>query len=119
MSLTCVAIRFRTHGTLPWTYPDHGRTTLFYKCPPLFPSPRPILVSSDSRCAPADNANGSAWSADFFDLSEFVDYEDMTEDRMAMLEGPNARYPNRPGAPEDVANAEAAAAGKPSGKASL
>ena len=38
---------------------------------------------------------------------------------MAMLEGPNARYPNRPGAPEDVANAEAAAAGKPGGKASL
>ena len=81
------------------------------------PSSHPRVVWT--LAAPADNANGSAWSADFFDLSEFVDYEDMTEDRMAMLEGPNARYPNRPGAPEDVANGEAAAAGKPSGKASL
>ena len=73
-------------------------------------------MSSDSRCA-ADNANGSAWSADFFDLSEFVDYEDMTEDRMAMLEGPNARYPNRPGAPEDAETAPPV--WKQSGKASL
>ena len=40
VSLTCVAIHFRTHGTLPWTYPDHGRTTLFYKCPPRIPSSR-------------------------------------------------------------------------------
>ena len=36
---------------------------------------------------------------------------------MAMLEGPNARYPNRPGAPEDVANAPPV--WKQSGKASL
>lgn len=62
------------HGTMPWTTPGKTRTTLFYKY----------------------NPNGCAWSADFFDPADYAHYEDMTPERLAMLEPPNARYPGRP-----------------------
>ena len=58
-----------THGTLPWTIEHQTRTTLFYKY----------------------NANGSAWSANFFEPDDFKGYEDMDDVKLAMLEPPNAR----------------------------
>jgi hypothetical protein len=49
--------------------------------------------------SPSDkyNAQGCAWSGDFFDPTDYERYEDMTAERLAMLEPPNARYPGRPG----------------------
>ena len=38
----------------------------------------------------ADNAQGCAWSADFYDPDEYAHYEDMTEEKLAVLEPPNA-----------------------------
>ena len=60
------------HGTLPWTA-STKRSTLFYKY----------------------NAQGCAWSADFYDPEEYAAYEDMTEERLSLLEPPNARYSTR------------------------
>ena len=58
-----------THGTLPWTGADERRT-IFLKY-----SPNPL-----------------SWSANFLDPN---DYEDLTDAQRAILEGPNARYPQR------------------------
>ena len=61
------------HGTLPWTVEGKTRTTLFYKY----------------------NARGSAWSADFFEPDDYVQYVDMDPFKLAMLEPPNSRYGGR------------------------
>ena len=78
-----------THGTLPWTAPTK-RSTLFYKCE----MPQLPLRSRESEREPellcADNAQGCAWSADFYDPDEYAHYEDMTEEKLAVLEPPNA-----------------------------
>ena len=58
-----------THGTLPWAGADERRT-IFFKY-----SPNPL-----------------SWSASFLDPD---DYEDLTDAQRAILEGPNARYPQR------------------------
>ena len=57
------------HGTLPWRAPT-SRTTLFYKW----------------------NVSGSAYSGEFFDPAEFMQYPDMDARKLAVLEPPNARY---------------------------
>ena len=58
-----------THGTLPWKGADERRT-IFFKY-----SPHPL-----------------SWSADFLDPD---DYEGLTDNQRAILEGPNARYTYR------------------------
>jgi ectoine hydroxylase-related dioxygenase (phytanoyl-CoA dioxygenase family) len=60
------------HGTLPWTV-DAPRQTAFYKFSP----------------------HGTSWTADYFDPEDFVQYEDMTDRQLALLEPPNARYAGR------------------------
>lgn len=60
------------HGTLPWTV-DAPRQTAFYKFSP----------------------HGTSWSADYFDPNDFVEYQDMTNRQLALLEPPNARYLGR------------------------
>jgi len=62
-----------THGTLPWTS-DARRETVFYKFAP----------------------HSLTWSADFYDPEDFREYPDMDERKLAILEAPNARYPQRP-----------------------
>jgi ectoine hydroxylase-related dioxygenase (phytanoyl-CoA dioxygenase family) len=63
-----------THGTLPWHGKDERRS-IFYKYSPHF----------------------SSWSARRYDPAA---YDDLTPEARRMLEGPNARYRNRPGAVE-------------------
>ena len=62
-----------THGTLPWDV-EEKRTTVFYKFSP----------------------HALTWSADFFNPDDFMGYEDMDRRKLALLEKPNARYPQRP-----------------------
>ena len=38
----------------------------------------------------ADNAQGCAWSADYYNPDDYAHYEDMTEEKLAVLEPPNA-----------------------------
>ena len=65
-----------THGTAPWTS-DAKRSTIFYKYSP----------------------NALTWSSDFFDPSEFLEYDDMDRRKISLLEAPNARYGGRPTTP--------------------
>ena len=58
---------------MQWTAPTK-RSTLFYKY----------------------NAQGCAWNAMFYDPDEYAHYEDMTEEKLHVLEPPNARYGGRP-----------------------
>ena len=60
------------HGTLPWTV-DAPRQTAFYKFSP----------------------HGTSWTADYFEPTDFSQYPDMTDRKMALLEPPNARYAGR------------------------
>ena len=57
-------------------------------------NPQLPLRSRESEREPellcADNAQGCAWSADFYDPDEYAHYEDMTEEKLAVLEPPNA-----------------------------
>ena len=68
-----------THGTLPWTV-DEPRRTLFYKFSP----------------------HGSTWSADYFNPDDFRQYPDIDDRKLAILEPPNARYPQRPTKPRSL-----------------
>jgi ectoine hydroxylase-related dioxygenase (phytanoyl-CoA dioxygenase family) len=61
-----------THGTLPWRGSDERRT-IFMKY-----SPHPL-----------------AWAVPRYDHTQ---HDDLTEEERRLLEGPNARYRNRPGA---------------------
>lgn len=61
-----------THGTLPWKGADERRT-IFMKY-----SPHPL-----------------AWAVPRYDPNE---HDDLTDEERKLLEGPNARYQNRPGA---------------------
>ena len=65
------------HGSLPWNV-DAPRRTVFYKF-------SPITVS---------------WAADFFNPIDFLQYDDMDDRKLAVLEPPNARYPDRSTEPE-------------------
>ena len=60
------------HGTLPWTV-DAPRQTAFYEFSP----------------------HGTSWTADYFEPADFVQYADMTDRQLALLEPPNARYAGR------------------------
>jgi hypothetical protein len=44
---------------------------------------------------PAVNAQGCAWSAFYYDPDDYAHYEDMTEEKLRVLEPPNARYGGR------------------------
>ena len=44
---------------------------------------------------PAVNAQGCAWSAFFYDPDDYAHYDDMTEEKLRVLEPPNARYGGR------------------------
>ena len=68
-----------THGTLPWESQE-TRKTVFYKFSP----------------------HSSTWSADYFNPEDFRCYPDMDDRKLAILEPPNARYPHRPTAPEQL-----------------
>ena len=37
-----------------------------------------------------------SWSGEYFNPDDYAKYEDMTPDRLRMLEPPNARYRGRP-----------------------
>ena len=65
------------HGSLPWNV-DAPRRTVFYKF-------SPITVS---------------WAADFFNPDDYRQYDDMDDRKLAVLEPPNARYPERSTEPE-------------------
>ena len=69
-----------THGTLPWNA-EAPRRTLFYKFSP----------------------HGTSWAGAYFDPRHFRDYPDIDDRKLAILEPPNARYPNRPSRPEPLA----------------
>jgi hypothetical protein len=72
--LSPFAVACSHDAQLPWTVEDKSRTTLFFKF----------------------NSEAGSWSGEYFDPDDYAKYEDMTPERLRLLEPPNARYGGRP-----------------------